>query len=188
MDYLDLCDLLSWPDASVWSAIAAFASASAAGFSAWLAFKALETSREQKEIDREHNRLSVLPELQFRPVGENQIAHRMGLFLANNGLGPARVTRIFMRDLSSGIEGSNLEIGAPLNAAFTRNHLVSVQGDILRVGRLIPAGALVEIFSVSHDYPHPHQVDAFLLQIEIQIEYQSLYQENRPPARYAPGV
>lgn len=75
-----------WVTAQTGVAVVATAVSLAAAFFSW----------KQLEISREHNRLSLQPALQLAPYAEGP-GGRNGLYLSNEGIGPARLTGFEVR-------------------------------------------------------------------------------------------
>ncbi|MCE0496464.1 MAG: hypothetical protein LV481_00770 [Methylacidiphilales bacterium] len=162
-------------DSAFWSAVAAGCSAIAAliagGVSLW-----------QGIVIRDHNRLSVRPEIAIRIVGPNAAGHRVGIFVLNAGLGPARVTRIVFknRETEKEFEGDEGMVTFVLPLTEKYGFAASAQVDTISAGRLIPANTTVEFLWFPDLNLDRVKLREMLARIDVGIEYESLYGEKRP--------
>lgn len=139
-------------------------------------------SWRQVEIGREHNRLSVVPILQITPHLEGG-SGRNGLFLSNDGLGPAIVTSFSVR--AGGVVASGFgsdrwsEIFAATDANPSCFATAWPKGEAtLRAGSEIPLvyvtkaegseGCITELIKLVAGTP-----------VEIEIDYKSIYSESK---------
>ena len=162
-------------DSAFWSAVAA-------GFSAIAALIAVGVALWQGIVIREHNRLSVRPEIAIRIVGPNATGHRVGIFVLNSGLGPARVTRIVFKDRATEkeFEGDDGLMNFVLPLMESYGFAASAQVDTISVGRLIPANTTVELLWTAELNPDKVKLREMLARIDVGIDYESLYGETRP--------
>jgi hypothetical protein len=167
------------PDASPYDS--AFWSAVAAAFSATAAFISGGVALWQGIVIREHNRLSVRPEIAIRIVGPNAVGHRVGIFVLNSGLGPARVTRIVFKNRATGkeLEGDDALLNFILPLMETYGFAASAQVDTISPGRLIPANSTVDLLWTSDPNPDRQRLREMLSHIDVGIDYESLYGEKR---------
>lgn len=122
---------------------------------------------------RKHMRLSVRP-IAAIPVADFE--NRVGVFLANHGLGPMRVTRVIVwHDESSSQESLIAHMPTLENGVFWRGFHERIDGAVVRQGRRL---TLLLLEGDPEDIPFRTSRDAIretLSSLTVRVEYEDLY-------------
>ena len=137
---------------------------------------------KQVELGREHNRLSVAPILQITPYAEGK-GGKNGLFMTNDGLGPAIIKSFSIRSGGVVAEGFGANRWSEIVALTDANPLCFASGwpkgeTALRAGAEVPLLVLTKADGM----------EACLLEliklvggraIDIEVTYESMYEEKK---------
>ncbi|MDM7961201.1 MAG: hypothetical protein QUV19_03615 [Alteromonas macleodii] len=145
--------------------------------SAVIALSAFGATAYSSYLARKHNRISVFPKLDYAVVFSNSV-DRIGLFLVNNGLGPAVIEKweLLVDDMPYRAHG--IERFEQLTTFLKLDDTVNY--GYFKPGTMFQVGEAIELFAVStepYSFGRNDQIRNALQRLKITITYRSIYQE-----------